>query len=208
MMSIRKDAVERAIEALADGRLILIQDDLKRENEGDLVGAASRVTSQMINFMVTKGRGLVCQPITEETARRLGLGPQAEVNTESHGTAFTVSVDAARGISTGISAADRALTARILADPDAAPEQLCRPGHMFPIVARSGGVLERPGHTEASIDLVRAAGLEPSGLICEVLSADGSMARGEELARLADEWEMPLVTVGAIIDYRRGVGGG
>lgn len=208
MMSIRNDAVERAIEALADGRLILIQDDLKRENEGDLVGAASRVTSQMINFMVTKGRGLVCQPITEETARRLGLGPQAEVNTESHGTAFTVSVDAARGISTGISAADRALTARILADPDAAPEQLCRPGHMFPIVARSGGVLERPGHTEASIDLVRAAGLEPSGLICEVLSADGSMARGEELARLADEWEMPLVTVGAIIDYRRSVGGG
>lgn len=207
-MSIRNDAVERAIEALADGRLILIQDDLKRENEGDLVGAASRVTSQMINFMVTKGRGLVCQPITEETARRLGLGPQSEVNTESHGTAFTVSVDAARGISTGISAADRALTARILADPDAAPEQLCRPGHMFPIVARSGGVLERPGHTEASIDLVRAAGLEPSGLICEVLSADGSMARGEELARLADEWKMPLVTVGAIIDYRRGVGGG
>ena len=205
-MSIRDQAVERAIEALAEGLLILIQDDRGRENEGDLVGAASRVTSQMINFMVTNGRGLVCQTITEDAAERLGLGPQAEVNTESHGTAFTVSVDAAQGIRTGISAADRAVTARIVADPDAAPEQLRRPGHMFPIVARGGGVLERPGHTEASIDLVRSAGLEPSGLICEVLSRDGSMARGEELARLADEWEMPLVSVRQIIDYRRSAG--
>ena len=191
--------VARAVAALAEGRLILIQDDTGRENEGDLVGAASLATPQMINFMVRNARGLVCQPISRTTAQRLDLAPQAKVNTESHGTAFT-------GITTGISAADRACTARIVADPEATPDLLCRPGHMFPVVARPGGVLERPGHTEASIDLVRLAGLAPSALICEVLSEDGSMARRQELERLAAQWEMPLLSVQEIIEYRRSIG--
>ena len=201
-----QELVARAIAALAEGRLILIQDDTGRENEGDLVGAASLATPQMINFMVRNARGLVCQPISRTTAQRLELAPQAEVNTESHGTAFTVSVDAAAGITTGISAADRACTARIVADPEATPNLLRRPGHMFPLVARPGGVLERPGHTEAAIDLVRLAGLAPSALICEVLAEDGSMARSEELERLAAQWEMPLLSVQAIIEYRRSTG--
>lgn len=201
-----QELVARAIAALAEGRLILIQDDTGRENEGDLVGAASLATPRMINFMVRNARGLVCQPISRTTAQRLELAPQAEVNTESHGTAFTVSVDAASGITTGISAADRACTARIVADPEATPDLLRRPGHMFPLVARPGGVLERPGHTEAAIDLVRLAGLAPSALICEVLSEDGSMARSEELERLAAQWEMPLLSVQEIIEYRRSTG--
>lgn len=201
----RNEAVAQAIAALAAGELILIQDDAGRENEGDLVGAASLATDWMVNFMVRNARGLVCQPIAPATARRLGLAPQVEINTESHGTAFTVSVDAASGITTGISAADRALTARIVADPQSSPELLRRPGHMFPLVARRGGVLERPGHTEASIDLVRLAGLPPSAIICEVLAEDGSMARSNELAALAVDWKMPLISVRDIIEYRRSI---
>lgn len=202
----RNETVAQAIAALAAGKLILIQDDAGRENEGDLVGAAALATPGMINFMVRNARGLVCQPIAPATAQRLQLAPQVETNTESHGTAFTVSVDAANGITTGISAADRAITARIVADPQSPPESLRRPGHMFPLVARRGGVLERPGHTEASIDLVRLAGLPPSAIICEVLSEDGSMARGNELAALAASWRMPLVSVHDIIEYRRWIG--
>lgn len=202
----RNEAVVQAIAALAAGELILIQDDAGRENEGDLVGAASLATDRMVNFMVRHARGLVCQPITPATAQRLGLAPQVEINTESHGTAFTVSVDAARGITTGISAADRACTARIVADPQSSSELLRRPGHMFPLVARRGGVLERPGHTEASIDLVRLAGLPPSAIICEVLAEDGSMARSNELAALAVDWKMPLISVQDIIEYRRWIG--
>ncbi|MFW5643121.1 MAG: 3,4-dihydroxy-2-butanone-4-phosphate synthase, partial [Alkalispirochaeta sp.] len=201
-----RDRVETAIRRLAEGGMILIQDDDGRENEGDLVGAASRATPEMINFMVTYGRGLVCQPITEETAERLDLPPQAARNTESHATAFTVSVDAATGITTGISAEDRAVTARIISDASSHPEDLRRPGHIFPLVAKRGGVFERRGHTEASLDIVRLAGLPPSALICEVLSEDGTMARGRELAKLAEAWNIPLISVEDIIAYRREIG--
>ncbi len=198
--------IDEALQRLAEGRLIMIRDDEGRENEGDLVGAAAHATAEMVNFMVRFGRGLVCQPITEETARRLQLAPQAARNTDSHGTAFTVSVDAAENTSTGISAEDRAVTARRLADPDSRAEDFRRPGHMFPLVAREGGVFRRFGHTEASLDMVRLAGLPRSALICEVLSEDGTMARGAELERLAREWDMPLISVADIREYRRRIG--
>jgi len=201
-----RERVEAAIRCLADGGIILIQDDDGRENEGDLVGAASRATPEMINFMVTHGRGLVCQPITGEIAERLDLPPQALRNTESHATAFTVSVDAATGITTGISAGDRAVTVRVIADGTSRPEDLRRPGHVFPLVAKKGGVFERRGHTEASLDVVRLAGLPPSALICEVLSEDGTMARGEELAERAVAWGIPLISVEDVIAYRREIG--
>ena len=198
--------VHAAVEQMAQGKLILVRDDEGRENEGDLVGAASLASPEMINFMVTYGRGLVCQPITEGTASRLELPPQAAVNSESLGTAFTVSVDAVEGTTTGISTADRAATAAVLADPSSSAHDLRRPGHVFPLVARPGGVFERPGHTETAVDLARLAGLEPSGLICEVLSHDGSAARGAELERLAAEWDMPLITVRDVIAYRDATG--
>lgn len=198
--------VAAALERLAQGRLILVRDDEGRENEGDLVGAAALATPEMINFMVTYGRGLVCQPITEAAAARLDLPPQAAVNSESLGTAFTVSVDAAMGTTTGISTADRAATAATIADPASVAGDLRRPGHIFPIVARPGGVFERPGHTETAVDLARLAGLEPSGLICEVLAEDGAPARGPELERLCREWDLPLISVQDVIAYRDAVG--
>ncbi|WP_319415882.1 GTP cyclohydrolase II [Marispirochaeta aestuarii] len=200
------EQVREALEKIKAGGLVLVRDDEGRENEGDLVGAASLADERMVAFMAVHGRGLVCQSVTEETARRLQLHPQTPSNTDAMGTAFTVSVDAARGISTGISGADRARTARILADPRSVPEQLTRPGHLFPLVARKGGVLVRPGHTEASADLARLAGLEPSGLICEVMQEDGSMARGPELEKLAAEWDMPLISVKDIVAYREALG--
>jgi len=202
----RIQRVRAAVERLAQGKLILVRDDEGRENEGDLVGAASMASSEMINFMVTFGRGLVCQPITEAAATRLELPPQSAVNSESLGTAFTVSVDAVEGTTTGISTADRATTAAVVADPASSARALRRPGHVFPIVARAGGVFERPGHTETAVDLARLAGLEPSGLICEVLAEDGSPARGPELERLAAEWDMPLITVHDVIAYRDAIG--
>ncbi|MFW5827295.1 MAG: GTP cyclohydrolase II [Alkalispirochaeta sp.] len=202
----RIQRVQAAVERVAQGKLILVRDDEGRENEGDLVGAASLASSEMINFMVTNARGLVCQPITAAAAERLELPPQSAVNSESLGTAFTVSVDAVAGTTTGISTADRAATAAVLADPGSSAKDLRRPGHVFPIVARPGGVFERPGHTEAAVDLARLAGLEPSGLICEVLSEDGSPARGAELECLAREWDMPLITVQDVIAYRDAIG--
>ncbi|MEX2445099.1 MAG: GTP cyclohydrolase II [Alkalispirochaeta sp.] len=202
----RIHSVQTALERLSQGKLVLVRDDEGRENEGDLVGAASLASSEMINFMVTHARGLVCQPITEQAAARLELPPQSAVNSESMGTAFTVSVDAVEGTTTGISTADRAATAAVVADPNSSAGALRRPGHVFPIVARPGGVFERPGHTETAVDLARLAGLEPSGLICEVLSEDGSAARGPELERLAEEWDMPLITVQDVIAYRDAVG--
>lgn len=198
--------VERAIERVRSGGLILVRDDEGRENEGDLVGAAAAASREMVAFMAVKARGLICQSITEESAARLNLPPQAAKNEESNSTAFTVSVDAANGVSTGISADDRCVTARMVANPKTTPEELVRPGHLFPIVAKKGGVFERRGHTEASVDLARLAGLEPSGLICEVLKDDGTMARGPELEELARRWDMPLITVEELIAYRDAVG--
>ncbi|MFP4329079.1 MAG: 3,4-dihydroxy-2-butanone-4-phosphate synthase [Alkalispirochaetaceae bacterium] len=200
------DRMEQAIEHVRKGGMVLVRDNEGRENEGDLVCAAELVTPETIAFMAVRGRGLICQSITEETARRLQLPPQAPINRESNSTAFTVSVDAADGITTGISAADRARTASILANPDAEPGELVRPGHLFPIVAKPRGVFERQGHTEASVDLARLAGLAPSGIICEILNDDGTMARGEELEELALGWDMPLVTVEEILAYRDAVG--
>lgn len=198
--------VEQAIERIREGGLILVRDDDRRENEGDLVGAAELATQEMLAFMAVKARGLICQSITEERALHLNLPPQVARNEESNATAFTVSVDAAEGITTGISALDRCVTARLLANGETNSEQLVRPGHLFPIVAKGGGVFERRGHTEASVDLARLAGLEPSGLICEVLNEDGTMARGPDLEELAREWEMPLITVDELIAYRDVIG--
>ena len=201
----RKSAVERvqgAIREIAAGRMILVRDNEDRENEGDLLCAADFATEATIAFMAVHGRGLVCHAITRETADRLGLDQMAKENTESHSTAFTVSVDAVDGTTTGISAADRAKTVAVIVDPDSDRTALRRPGHLFPIVARDGGVFARPGHTEAAVDLARLAGLRPSGVICEVLKDDGTMARGPELEAMASEYSMPLISVEDLIVYR------
>src|SRR5947209_6227862 len=183
----RDGAIERAIADIRAGKLVIVADDEDREDEGDLVGAAERVTPEMINFMATHGRGLICLTLTPERCQALGLPQQAEHNTESHETAFTVSVDAAArfGVTTGISAADRAATMRVAIDPVTVPGDLRRPGHVSPLRARPGGVLQRVGQTEASVDLARLAGLYPAGVICEILNPDGSMARRPDLERFA-----------------------
>jgi 3,4-dihydroxy 2-butanone 4-phosphate synthase / GTP cyclohydrolase II len=200
------ERIEEALQAIRAGRIILVRDDEGRENEGDLLCAAQHATAENIAFMAVHGRGLICHPVTAEMARRLNLNPMAPVNTESHGTAFTVSVDAAAGITTGISAADRARTIAVTIAEETVPEDLRRPGHVFPLVAREGGVLVRKGHTEAAVDLARLAGLVPSGVICEVLNDDGTMARGPELEALAQRHEMLLVSVEDLITYRDAVG--
>ena len=183
----RDGTIERAIADIRAGKLVIVADDEDRENEGDLVGAAEQVTPEMINFMATHGRGLICLTLTPERCQALGLSQMAEHNTESRETAFTVSIDAAPrfGVTTGISAADRAATMRVAIDPAAVPGDLRRPGHVFPLRARPGGVLQRVGQTEASIDLARLAGFYPAGVICEILNADGTMARRPDLERFA-----------------------
>src|SRR5580658_7105430 len=175
------DPIEDAIKEMRAGRMIVVTDDADRENEGDLVMAAEKITPAAVNFMATHGRGLICAPITEERAAQLGLQRMVLENRESYRTDFTVSVDAALGVTTGISAPDRARTIQLLVDPKAAPHDLVQPGHVFPLRARDGGVLRRAGHTEASVDLARLAGLQPAGVLCEILKADGHMARLPEL---------------------------
>ncbi len=198
------DRVEDAIEDIRRGRLVIVADDEDRENEGDLVCAASLVTPELINFMATHGRGLICLSLTEERADELNLRPMSDHNTESQRTAFTVSVDAAArfGVTTGISAADRATTIRVCLDPETKPSDLVRPGHMFPLRARPGGVLRRVGQTEASVDLARLAGLPPAGVICEIISDDGTMARRPDLERFARHHGLRFITVADIIAYR------
>jgi 3,4-dihydroxy 2-butanone 4-phosphate synthase / GTP cyclohydrolase II len=198
---------QRVAQAIADiraGKLVIVADDEDRENEGDLVGAAERIDAQTINFMATHGRGLICLTLTPERCQALGLSQMTEHNTESRETAFTVSVDAAArfGVTTGISAADRAATIRIAIDPATVPADLRRPGHVFPLRARPGGVLQRVGQTEASVDLARLAGLYPAGVICEILSADGTMARRAELDRFAREHGLTFITVAELVEYR------
>jgi 3,4-dihydroxy 2-butanone 4-phosphate synthase/GTP cyclohydrolase II len=195
--------VEDLIADIRLGRLVIIVDDEDRENEGDLVCAASKITPEAINFMATHGRGLICAPITQEAAERLGLPLMVRRNTESHGTNFTVAVDAADGVTTGISAADRARTVQILANPLAEPRDLVRPGHILPLQAKQGGVLRRAGHTEAAVDLARLAGLEPAGVICEILNEDGTMARLPQLLEFAGKHDLKIGTIEALIDYRR-----
>ncbi len=196
-------SVEDLIADIRLGRLVIIVDDEDRENEGDLVSAASKITPEAINFMATHGRGLICAPITQEAAERLGLPLMVRRNTESHGTNFTVAVDAADGVTTGISAADRARTVQILANPLAEPRDLVRPGHILPLQAKQGGVLRRAGHTEAAVDLARLAGLEPAGVICEILNEDGSMARLPQLLDFAEKHDLKIGTIESLIEYRR-----
>ena len=196
--------VEQAIADIRAGKLVIVADDEDRENEGDLVGAAEMVTPDMINFMATHGRGLICLTLIPERCQALGLPPMAEQNTEAHETAFTVSIDAAArfGVTTGISAADRAATIRVAIDPATVPSDLRRPGHVFPLRARPGGVLQRVGQTEASVDLARLAGLYPAGVICEILSADGTMARRPELEKFAARHGLSFITVAQLVGYR------
>src|SRR5215510_2372925 len=196
--------VEKAIADIRAGKLVIVADDERRENEGDLIGAAEKVTPEMINFMATHARGLICMPLTPERCDALGLPQMTEHNTESHETAFTVSVDAAArfGVTTGISAADRAATIRVAIDPSTVPADLRRPGHVFPLRARPGGVLQRVGQTEASVDLARLAGLVPAGVICEILNPDGTMARRADLHTMADRLGLTFVTVAQLVAHR------
>jgi len=196
--------VEQAIADIRAGKLVIVADDERRENEGDLVGAAEKVTPEMINFMATHGRGLICLPLMPERCQALGLPQMTEDNSESHETAFTISIDAAArfGVTTGISAADRAATIRVALDPATVPADLRRPGHVFPLRARPGGVLQRVGQTEASVDLARLAGLYPAGVICEILNPDGSMARRADLERVAERHGLTFVTVAQLVSYR------
>jgi len=198
------DTVESAIEDIKNGKMVIIADDESRENEGDLVCAAELVTPEIINFMTMKGRGLICLTIDEKIAKRMNLRPMVDQNTESHGCAFTVSVDAQSkfGATTGISAKDRATTIKVAIDDNSQPDDLRRPGHIFPIQARKGGVLERVGQTEASVDIARLAGLKPAGVICEILNADGTMARRDDLRKFAQENNIKFITVAQIIAYR------
>ncbi len=199
------DSIEDAIREIADGRMVIVVDDEDRENEGDFIMAADKVTPAAINFMVTHGRGLVCTPLLEDRLNTLDIKPMVQDNTALLSTAFTVSVDAVEGATTGISAHDRARTIEVLLDPAARPTDLARPGHIFPLRAEKGGVLTRAGHTEATIDLARMAGLTPAGVLCEIMSEDGSMARVPELRKIADQHGLKLITIKDMIAYRRKV---
>jgi len=197
---VKFSSIETAIETIRQGGIIIVVDDEDRENEGDFICAAETVTPEKINFMLG-GRGLLCVTLTEDAARRLDLAPAAKSSTALQNTAFTVSVDHV-GTTTGISAPERATTIAALADPAARPEDFARPGHIFPIVGREGGVLIRAGHTEASIDLAALAGLAPAGVLIEILNEDGSMARRDDLAKLAQQHDMPMITIADLIRYR------
>ncbi len=196
------DSIEEAIKDIKRGQFVVLLDDEDRENEGDLVMAAEKVTPQTINFMAKHARGLICLALTPERVEELQLPPQAAENTASFGTAFTVSIDARRDISTGISAADRATTIRTAIDPKSKPSDLARPGHIFPLKADRGGVLKRAGQTEGSVDLARLAGLYPAGVLCEIMNDDGTMARVPELTEFAKRHRLKMVTVKALIEYR------
>jgi 3,4-dihydroxy 2-butanone 4-phosphate synthase/GTP cyclohydrolase II len=197
------ERVAAAIEDIRQGRMIIVVDDETRENEGDLIMAAEMVTPEAINFIAREGRGLVCVPMTGERLDELDLHPMVGKNTSIHGTAFAVSVDAVEGTTTGISAHDRATTIKALVDPSTRPSDLGRPGHIFPLRASEGGVLRRAGHTEATVDLARLAGLQPAGVLCEIMSEDGSMARMPELTRMAERFGLHIVSVRSLIEYRQ-----
>ncbi|BCK55280.1 bifunctional 3,4-dihydroxy-2-butanone-4-phosphate synthase/GTP cyclohydrolase II [Nocardia wallacei] len=201
----RFDTIERAVADIAAGKAVVVVDDEGRENEGDLIFAAEKATPELVAFMIRYTSGYICVPLTGADCDRLGLPPMYAINQDKHGTAYTVSVDAREGVSTGISAADRATTMRRLADRFAKPEDFTRPGHVVPLRAKDGGVLRRPGHTEAAVDLARLAGLGPAGVICEIVSQknEGDMARTEELRVFADEHELALISIADMIAWRR-----
>jgi 3,4-dihydroxy 2-butanone 4-phosphate synthase/GTP cyclohydrolase II len=194
--------VQKALSDIRRGRMVILTDDEDRENEGDLVMAAEKVTPAAVNFMATHGRGLICLSLTEAHIRRLNLPMMVQDNTSPFGTAFTISIEAATGVTTGISAADRARTIQVAAAPNARPGDLVRPGHIFPLRARDGGVLVRSGQTEGSVDLARMAGLRPAGVICEIMNADGTMARRPQLVRFARKHKLTLLSVADITRYR------
>ena len=196
------NTIEEAINDIRDGKIIIVVDDEDRENEGDFVAAAEKVTPEMINFMSKEGRGLICAPLTEKRCEELELEMMVGKNTSLHETAFTVSVDAlGHNTSTGISAYDRYITIKLLADPKTKPEELGRPGHIFPLKAKNKGVLRRTGHTEAAVDLARLAGLEPAGILVEVMNDDGSMARLPELIQIAEKFDLKIITIADLIAY-------
>lgn len=199
---IRLDRIEDAIEDFRNGKMVIVVDDEDRENEGDLIMAAEKITPEDVNFMLKNARGVLCAPITQERCRELKLDKQVEDNTSMLGTPFTVTVDKLEGCSTGVSAADRSATLRALADPASVPETFGRPGHINPLYAQDRGVLQRAGHTEAAVDLCRLAGLEPAGVLMEIMNEDGTMARLPELRKHADEWGLKLVSIADLIAYR------
>lgn len=194
--------IEEALDALRKGKIILVTDDPDRENEGDFICAAQFATTENINFMATHGRGLICMPMSEEYVRKLQFPQMVSSNTDNHETAFTVSVDHV-STTTGISAAERSVTAMKCVDEEAKPQDFRRPGHMFPLLARENGVLERSGHTEATVDLCRLAGLKACGLCCEIMREDGTMMRTPELIELARKWKMPFITIRDLQNYRK-----
>ncbi|BBZ53991.1 bifunctional 3,4-dihydroxy-2-butanone-4-phosphate synthase/GTP cyclohydrolase II [Mycolicibacterium phocaicum] len=201
----RLDSVERAIADIAAGKAVVVIDDEDRENEGDLIFAAEKATPELVAFMVRYTSGYLCVPLSGEVCDRLGLLPMYAVNQDKHGTAYTVTVDAKKGVGTGISASDRAKTMQALADPASIAEDFSKPGHVVPLRAKDGGVLRRPGHTEAAVDLARLAGLQPAGAICEIVSQkdEGSMAQTEELRVFADDHDLALISIADLIEWRR-----
>jgi len=204
MSEYRFNTIEEAIEDIKNGKIIIVTDDEDRENEGDLVMAAELVTPEAVNFMVTHGRGLVCMPVLGERLDTLEVGPMVQQNSDYLGTAFTVSIDA-MDTTTGISAFERAKTIKKVLDPSCTPRDLRRPGHIFPLRYKDGGVLKRAGHTEASVDLAKLAGLYPAAVICEIMNTDGTMARIPQLMKFADEHNLKIVTIADLIQYRRRV---
>ena len=200
---IKLNTIEEAIEDIRQGKIILVVDDENRENEGDFLAAAEKATPEMINFMATHGRGLICAPLTESRCKELGLNVMVSNNTDPMETAFTVSVDLrGKGVTTGISASDRAQTIVALTDPSTKPHDLARPGHIFPLIAKEGGVLRRTGHTEAAIDFARLAGFKPAGVIVEVMNEDGTMARLPQLIKIAKKFNIKTVSIEALVAYR------
>lgn len=200
---IQLNTIEEAIEEIRQGKVIIVVDDEDRENEGDFLAAAEKVTPEMINFMATHGRGLICTPLTESRCKELDLHAMVTNNTDHMETAFTVSVDLkGNGVTTGISAADRAKTIEALIDPNTKPFELARPGHIFPLIAKQGGVLRRTGHTEAAIDFARLAGFKPAGVIVEIMNEDGSMARLPQLVEVAKKFNLKLVSIEDLVAYR------
>ena len=196
------NTIEEALEDLRRGKIILVTDDEDRENEGDFICAAQFATTENINFMATHGKGLICMPMSEEYVEKLKLPQMVENNTDNHETAFTVSIDYIT-TTTGISAVERSITALACVKEDAKPEDFRRPGHMFPLKAKKNGVLERNGHTEATVDLCRLAGLKECGLCCEIMREDGTMMRTEELSKLAQQYQMKFITIKDLQDYRK-----
>jgi 3,4-dihydroxy 2-butanone 4-phosphate synthase/GTP cyclohydrolase II len=197
------NTIESAINDIRKGKIVIVVDDKNRENEGDFLAAAELITPEIINFMATHGRGLICAPITEDISKKLGLNLMVGTNTDPQDTAFTVSVDLkGNGVTTGISVSDRAITIKALIDKNAKPNQFSKPGHVFPLVAKNGGVLRRTGHTEAAIDLPRLAGLKPAGVIVEIMNEDGSMARVPDLVKVAKKFKLKIISIEDLVAYR------